>query len=819
MDITINIKFSAVVLLLTIFALLFDSCTNENEPAGARIYKGEKIPLSINLGIRNITADNDKAISSVRAIVFNDKDELVYNGVSKASGTDNDATYTTTIRAARGYNNIYIICNETTELTEKLDGITQESQIEEVTFSAIGIVAPPPMYGKVENAFVESRSDGKNATVTIGDNKMTELPVKVTRMVSRLSFTVIKNITEGEDFKVTKLTIKVCHMPAVTPIGEGQVYTKNVWSDDLTVSGTNELKNNGAYTINESNYTVPENVDFISIPNIYIPEHLLSEPKNASQATYLKIDAQCILENGSTQVLNCVYLLDIGQNPPENHNLTRNNHYQIYATITGMGAMGLYAEIVAMEEHDITINWKPIDGLVIVSDKAADYDATADTSKNVNIWNDFTVYSGILKAYHSETGYKDVLFKYGSLIAIHSASEEETEFIAPVANANELNDVLWYPGSYNPLTIKGWSDIPYQDTGEIPENNTVDRVTSGLGDPCKLAGLSESQIKTFGIVDNGQWHMATSDENHILIMAADKENNLYGFPSFHWLLSPHNRYRDTKGISKGDRSNGWYWAKDTPVFSFSGQSQNAELINDINRQNAYMIRCVRNEIPESRMKVGNIVSPTYQGTENSKSSYFGIISNIPYWTATLVTSGSEMGTASPSDFSFEPGGGSIHTTHGSNTQNISVYVKRKESASPRSFRVRVEGIGLDGKTESLLLTVSQSGYDLRAKTGLSNSGNIPQKGGAYETTIQLTPTDVAVPAGKLYLRISYAGTTKCISTEVNTESYKYEYPVSIEIPANDSPSAINLTCEILLARESSSIVSLGSPIISQDGYQ
>ena len=114
-----------------------------------------------------------------------------------------------------------------------------------------------------------------------------------------------------------------------------------------------------------------------------------------------------------------------------------------------------------------------------------------------------------------------------------------------------------------------------------------------------------------------------------------------------------------------------------------------------------------------------------------------------------------MGTASPNDFSFEPGGGSIHTTHGSNTQNISVYVKRKESASPRSFRVRVAGIGLDGRAESLLLTVSQSGYDLRAKTGLGSSGNIPQEGGTYETTIQLTPTDVTMPAGKLYLRISY----------------------------------------------------------------
>lgn len=818
MNITINIKFPAVVLLLTTFALLLDSCVNENEPTGARIYEGERIPLSITMGTRNTTTDNDKVISSVRAIVFNDKDELVYNGVSDTSINDDD-TYTAPIRAARGYNNIYIICNETEELTEKLNAITRENEIENVTFSAVGIIAPPPMYGNVQHAYVESRSDGKNATVTINNVKMTELPVKVTRMVSRLSFTAIKNITNpDEDFKVTKLSIKVCRMPAATTIGEGQAYTKNIWSDDLTISGTGELDNNGTYIINGNKYTIPDNVDFVTIPATYIPEHLLSEPKYASQATYLKIDAQCILKNGSTQVLNCIYLLDIGQNPPENHNLTRNNHYQIYATITGMGAMGLYAEIVAMEEHDITINWKPIDGLVIVSDKAADYDATADTSKNVNIWNDFTVYSGVLKAYHSETGYKDVLFKYGSLIAIHSASEEGKTFAAP-DNANELNDVLWYPGSYVPLTIKGWADIPYQDTGEIPENNTVVQIAKGLGDPCKLAGLSEAQIKTLGIVDNGQWRMATSDENKILIMATDNENNSYGYPSFHWLLSPHNRYRDTDGISKGDRSNGWYWANDASVFNFSGQSQEAELQNGINRQNAYMIRCVRNEIPESQMKIGNIVSPTYQGTENSGNSYFGIISNIPYWTATLVTSGSEMGTASPDDFSFEPGGGSIHTTHGSNTQNISVYVKRKESTSPRSFRVRVVGIGLDGRTESLLLTVSQSGYDLRAKTGLSSSGNIPQEGGTYETTIQLTPTDVTMPAGELYLRISYAGATKCVSTKVNTESHRYEYPVSIKIPENDSPSAINLTVEILLARESGLTVSLGNPIISQNGYQ
>ena len=815
MNITINIQFSANVLLLTMFVLFTYSCTKENEATGARIYEGERIPMSIKMGARNTTADDDEVIKSVRAIVFNDKNELVYNDVSDAS-INVDNIYIAPIRAARGYNNIYIICNETPELTEKLAAITLENEIEKVTFSAIGIVAPPPMYGNVSRAYVESRSDGTNATVTINNVTTTELPIEVNRMVSRISFTAIKNITnEDEDFKVTKLNVKVCRMPVATTIGEGQAYTENVWSDDLTISGTGELDYNGTYTINGNNYTIPDNIDFITIPTTYIPEHILSDPQNASQATYLKIDAQCVLKNGSTQVLNCIYLLNIGQEPPKNHNLTRNNHYRIYATITGMGAMGLYAEIVAMEEHDITINWKPIDGLVIVSDKAADYDAVADTSRNVNIWNDFSVYSGILKAYHSGTGYKDILFKYGSLIAI-SSPDANTEFTPPT-NATILNDVLWYPGSYAPLNITEWADIPYLETDKIPTDNTIVQA-AGKGDPCKLAGLSESQIKTLGIVDNKQWRMATPAENLILKTAAENESNSQGYPSFHWLFSPHNRYRDTNGISQGDRSNGWYWDNNATVFHFSGEEpQNAEIQENMDRQNAYMIRCVRNEMIKIQLEVGIISSPTYQGTETSGNAYFGIISNIPYWTATLVTEGAYVGSTTEfDDFSFVAGE-TIHTTHGGNTQNIPIYVKRKESTSPRSFRVKVEGIGLEGKTVNKILTVSQSGYDLRAKTGLSSMGNIPQEGGSYTTTINLTPTDVTISSGKLYLQITYGGVIRCKSTEVHTEPNKYSYDVTITIPENNSPSIVELIGNIYLEYENNYTVSLGSPIIKQNG--
>ena len=100
MNIIINIKFSANVLPLTIFALFAYSCTKENETTGARIYEGEKIPMSIKMGARNTTADDDEVIKSVRAIVFNDKNELVYNDVSDAS-INVDNIYIAPIRAAR----------------------------------------------------------------------------------------------------------------------------------------------------------------------------------------------------------------------------------------------------------------------------------------------------------------------------------------------------------------------------------------------------------------------------------------------------------------------------------------------------------------------------------------------------------------------------------------------------------------------------------------------------------------------------------------------------------------------------------------------
>ena len=176
-----------------------------------------------------------------------------------------------------------------------------------------------------------------------------------------------------------------------------------------------------------------------------------------------------------------------------------------------------------------------------------------------------------------------------------------------------------------------------------------------------------------------------------------------------------------------------------------------------------------------------------------------------------------MGTANTNDFSFASGDDVVHTTHGSNTENIPVYVKRKESTSSRSFKVKVEGIGLDGQTKSTLLTIAQTGYQLRASSELNTMGVLPQGGDTYNLNIKLTPTDVPIPAGKLYVQVVYSGEQISISDKVETASSIYSYPISITIPANNNPSLIGITVYIILERNTGAAFAISSLSLDQNG--
>lgn len=150
------------------------------------------------------------------------------------------------------------------------------------------------------------------------------------------------------------------------------------------------------------------------------------------------------------------------------------------------------------------------------------------------------------------------MFKYGSLIAVKTDKNTAAGVaFEPPVSGSDLKDILWYPGSYTTVAdISNWEGIPYLQSGDIPTDNSDGEVAKALGDPCKLVGLSEVQIRDNKIVDNQQWHMATDEQYQILINTCDNETNAHGYPSFHWLLQPHATYRNTNGEVAGDLTSG-----------------------------------------------------------------------------------------------------------------------------------------------------------------------------------------------------------------------------------------------------------------------
>ena len=74
----------------------------------------------------------------------------------------------------------------------------------------------------------------------------------------------------------------------------------------------------------------------------------------------------------------------------------------MYATIKQIGSKGIYVVIEPVKLYNIAVNWAPVEGLVIVSDREADF------NKNVNVWSDYTAYSGILKVYKGD-GFKTIV--------------------------------------------------------------------------------------------------------------------------------------------------------------------------------------------------------------------------------------------------------------------------------------------------------------------------------------------------------------------------------------------------------------------------
>lgn len=701
------------------------SCAEQDAGQGG-VYFGDKETMAVNLRSGGGTANSDEEIKTVRCIVFTTGDKLVSNKLFTIdAGTD---PCVITAEMAVGLNNVYIVCNETPEMGIELEKVSAPGHIKIIRFTPPdgGIVNPVPMFSQLSGAQVSKNAAGI-PSITVGGTTSQALTITATRIVARLGMTVIKNIPSGEvDFSIAKLSYRLYRLPKYSLLADGGFYPQGEgWGPEIEVlgEGTIEAGSNGDFTVSDGECSVPSGLDAIYFPVTYIPEHKLQSSENPDYCTYMLIEAECLTESSSMPI-RTIYRLNLGKMPPADLNIERNVNYQIYATIRGMGATGFYAEIVPVEEYDLPITWKPFEGYAIVGERVSDYGV------NANIWNSYSQYSGILKIV-KDSKYNDACFRYGSVVALSST--------ATAGAFNAASDVVWIPDvTKNTTPVSSWDDVGYMTSGDVSgDAHTLENIKLGKGDPCRLVGLSESEIAS-GTIDNKLWRMPTMPEMQWLVTAQNYTFDTRGYYSFSYLLTPFNGYRSETGLMvPADATAGHYWSA-TGASSFAfGQNNTSTLATD-DPKKAYAVRCIRTDIPTSLFDASGFMPSYFGGTHEIMISPNSVIT--PHW---------RMELENQADAAYV----SLAKSEGSSKETNKVTVQPLANPyAAQKYLVKVNGYGLDGAVHTRTAVINQrplihevaTSWTSLPELGMAEGYyRIPQSGAELEFRITVTPEPYA----------------------------------------------------------------------------
>lgn len=786
------------IVYILLWGVLLASCTKD--PLSADADSGREVEMKLNISTKALDPGND-AISNVRIIVVNKHGDVKFNeSTPVVAGTDE---YIAVSRV--GKNDFYVICNETPQMSAALNAIGKRSDVEAFKIaytSEIDGSSPLVMYGEMREVTVESTNDEDPDayTVTYTDaegvvHTDTKLPIAVKRLAVKVSLSFIKSTP---DFTVSDISIKVVKLPQYAYLPEGKAYEGEIGSVTIIKSSQGALLQDNKATFNQESkaFEYESESDVVVIDDLYLPEYIMASTHHGDidYQTAIIVSGKCTTAEGQTIIGNWrIGLMDA------TNELPRNSWYKIAATIKGMGAIGLYAEIEEVAQHDISVNWKPQSGLVIVSDQATDY------NKNINVWNDYNVYFGVLKAYNATTlAYTDILFKYGSVVATRGSEPQTVDGVTYTPAFDATQDIVWEPGNLS-QRITSWADIPYlTDGANVPDN--AGNIPNGLGDPCKLVTLSAEQIDR-GVVDNGLWHMATAKEYKQLIDANDGiMEDTRGYHTFHKLLIPNTRVRNEHGVLSNDAAGtGEYWSSGQgSAFEFTSATNQASITPyaGSNLSKGYTVRCVRNTIPPSTLSAGSSTI-SYTGGQND----ILIKSNLTHWTATLITKSNAEPDETPSDDTSLQFIGAI-----SGSKDGKITVSIDYTPTKRTFYIRVTGIGLDGTKHKKIATVIQYAGSIRFNTLFEQELPKLIPGSGYEATVtcNMTPYDpdrVPIPPGKhLWVEVRVGSTygKLILDSRVGTEGGlgmlvvpgTYQYKITFQIPANPNIDARTLYIRI-----------------------
>ncbi len=172
-----------------------------------------------------------------------------------------------------------------------------------------------------------------------------------------------------------------------------------------------------------------------------------------------------------------------------------------------------------------------------------------------------------------------LLFKFGSVVGFYGSSNNR--------DAWEQSNIVFEPtttkaGSYG--EIPSWATYPSDADGiEVDgyissrEYHNLENVRAGLGDPCKLAGLTKTDIDN-GIFDNGKYRLPKDGDNSVYYYARSPGFIGYaGSPGYGLRLDsddatllPAAGCRNILGATADVNFDGYYWSSKPGVYDKAG---------------------------------------------------------------------------------------------------------------------------------------------------------------------------------------------------------------------------------------------------------
>lgn len=623
-----------ILILSLLILIVLVSC--KKDPTPNEPFVGD--PAPIRFGISTKGGDIPTEIYSLRVLVFDAAGNKTTNKLVSFDQSTLDQ-YNTVVEANIGNGfTYYLIANELSNMVQPLNNITTESGLRTIRVDyqaeTEAIKKPLVMIAKATDVQVRYAADEAYTLLSYTNKRgesvvqSSQMDLELERIGAKLTFYLIKNYS---GFEFSEIELSIHQMPKTTLLTSPTANTPQsaaeyaptalfkapssakLINDINGIKGTTDFK---FYTITVSPTEVTDYTDNVYVfEDIYLPEHLLNitDPdKVEEQATYIIIQATASSPGGTDRVVK--YQSQV-INPIAPHHIERNTHYKMMGKIVSLGSVGLYADVIKVNQNNTTVTWLPSGGMMAYTNLESDWTDGEQYFSNIDVDQRSNAHSSLLKLRTFEkdavTGMitskiEHVVFKYGSIIPIkipavsYATTNPYTIGPPPVSGLTfgAAADCFELPAyvtegaiATTEKNVWTWDMIPYQtpeedtpgwNTGEISRiSHSLTQLKQGKGDPCKLIGITTEQvdmyIKTNGLqgrIDNGTWEMTRDNQYRTLVDAVSgATQDARGFNAMQELLVPNSYYRaSSNGNVKTDYN--LYWARNAYVFTFDGGNAN-----------------------------------------------------------------------------------------------------------------------------------------------------------------------------------------------------------------------------------------------------